>query len=503
MIDDLLRRQLRETRTRFEAMLSRIASMSSGDIRLQLAYRALYAAWNTGHGYYSSDVLENVFVEQARSLPCTIQPSYIPSTCLIVLTTAYLEGGHTRVVERWIEEDEDRRYSVALVKQGDQAVPPRLVMAVKNSGGAVFEFPKDLTDIQRAIELRRLSAKFESVVLHTHMDDAVPLIAYGTEEFRRPVGLYNHADHRFWLGLSVTDLVADLRSWGRKITLERRGAEESFLLTIPRDCAPIKVKPKLQARRELGVREDGKLIVTVGSSMKYRPLLGIDFLDLVRPILDQRKDVVVLGIGMTMKDYPAWAKVSEQHGGRLKAIGTIPHDSLYDWYFAADLVLDSRPTSGETALMDATTCGCPVLTEMNPTGLMEWTINSPAFCRSDAEVVDRALRILDDSDFARAHIKAVMDAQTRYNSQASFRRLLKEYFDKLLSRGHRVHDFAPKFSGFTDLDAYHYIMGNEIDMKIDLGCLFRKYTKKDGFSRQKVIEIFGREFVRNHTFGGI
>ncbi len=496
MIDPLLKQQLTHTRARFEAMLSKIASMPPSEERTQLALRALHVAWNIGHGYYSSDVLEKVFIDQAKALHCELPASYTPNTCLIVLSTAYTVGGHTRVVERWIEEDSVRHYSVVLTRQCKKAIPPRLIAAVKNSGGELIVFPNGWTTEQKALELRKLSSRFESVVLHVHMDDVVPLVAYGTEEFKRPVGFYNHADHRFWLGLSVTDLVADLRTWGQKITLERRGVSESFLLTIPSDSKPIEIKPKEQVRRKLGIPKEAKVVLTVGASMKYRPLLGIDFLDLVRPLLAARKDIVVIGIGMTLKEYPTWAKVSAEYGGRLKAMGYVDNDALYDWYFAADLVLDSRPTSGETALTDAVSCGCPVLTEMNPTGLMEWIIKSPAFCSSNSELIERALRILDGPTFAASHIAAVNASLRKYNSRENFQHLLNDYFAKLLSHEHKIHAFTPKFTDFNDLDAYHYIMADGVKMKTNWGFLFKRYTQEDGFTRKKIIEVFNKKYVR-------
>ena len=75
----------------------------------------------------------------------------------------------------------------------------------------------------------------DRVVTFADTDDPLPLVAYGTEDFKRPVGLYNHADHDFWLGVGVSDLVADLRRWGERLTREVRGATASYRLTIPLD----------------------------------------------------------------------------------------------------------------------------------------------------------------------------------------------------------------------------------------------------------------------------
>ena len=38
----------------------------------------------------------------------------------------------------------------------------------------------------------------------------IPILAFGVEEFKRPVLLYNHASHMAWLGKSIADLVLDI-----------------------------------------------------------------------------------------------------------------------------------------------------------------------------------------------------------------------------------------------------------------------------------------------------
>ena len=106
------------------------------------------------------------------------------------------------------------------------------------------------------------------------------------------------------------------------------------------------------------------------------------------------------------------------------------------------------------------------------------------------------MKILDDPGFAKAHVTAVLEAQKKYNSKESFQRLLKDYFSKLLSLKHKVHPFSPKFNGFADIDAYHYIMSEKIKMKTNCGFLYKRYTKDDAYTRQKIIEIFGKKFVR-------
>ena len=51
-----------------------------------------------------------------------------------------------------------------------------------------------------------------TVILHVHMYDVLPILAFANGDFNRPVMFYNHADHLFWLGASISDLVVNFRS---------------------------------------------------------------------------------------------------------------------------------------------------------------------------------------------------------------------------------------------------------------------------------------------------
>ena len=104
------------------------------------------------------------------------------------MSEAYHTGGHTRVVERWIEADDKRKYSLVMTRKSPSELPSRLVAAVERSGGRIVELDSETDFIKRGLALRKIAASFETVVLHTHMDDPIPLIAFGSDDFKRPVG---------------------------------------------------------------------------------------------------------------------------------------------------------------------------------------------------------------------------------------------------------------------------------------------------------------------------
>ena len=148
------------------------------------------------------------------------------------MTTSCKVGGHTRVVEKWINLAPCyQKHSVALLDQEGE-IPQKLKDNIKNKNGELYIFNKDDDIFQKAIKLRELASKFEYVVLNIHMDDPTALVAFGSEEFSRPILFFNHADHLFWVGKSISDIILDFRTI-KSITKTRRNIENPYFLGIP------------------------------------------------------------------------------------------------------------------------------------------------------------------------------------------------------------------------------------------------------------------------------
>ena len=482
---------LARNRAAFESLLGRLEGAESAEEKLRIARRATLLAVETGTGYYSSDVLERFYMRLGTSRPVPLEEKHKKGTCLIVMTEAYEVGGHTRVAERWIETDRTRAYSLALTRPPAGEIPVRLRNAVAASGGRIFAMDKG-NIVDDGVALRRLSAEFESVLLFVHMYDPLPLVAYGTEDFTRPVGLYNHADHDFWLGVGVSDLVADLRRWGEKLTREVRGATASYRLTIPLDLHRRDNPGQDVARRRLGLPVGRKLVLTVGSAFKYRPLAGRDFLDAIVPLLEQDDGVDLIGIGMTFDDLPGWKMLERRHPGRVLALGNVPHERLFDFLFSADILLDSFPVSGPTTLADAVWAGLPVLTVPGPIGLQDWLDGSEACCATAEAEITAARALLSNPDRARGHVAALRGRLESICGEDAFRRGIEGFFGRLLAKGHALHPFKPRFAGFGDLDSYFLHVNRKSKCRFRLAPFVSFFKESDAAGRWRALELLGR-----------
>lgn len=134
-------------------------------------------------------------------------------------------------MERWIENASNSQiHSVCIIKPNGSDLS-LLEQNVKDKKGEFITFDDALTLKERALKLRLLAMSYEYVILHTHMDDATANVAFGTEDFTRPVLFYNHASHLFWIGKAVSDLHLDLME-NDEITKKRK-IYNTYFLGIP------------------------------------------------------------------------------------------------------------------------------------------------------------------------------------------------------------------------------------------------------------------------------
>lgn len=390
----------------FEDLLERIKTAKKDKEKLKIARKAIKFATATGTGYFSSDVLEQVFLDiAAKHNVRKLSADFVPKSVLHVMTKAYFSGGHTRVVERWIEASPDEeKHSLLLTSEAGQKLPLRLLKAVQNKKGKIIRLSNLSSDLRKGLKLRKIASEYEFVVLHVHPEDVVPLIAFGNRQFKRPVIFYNHADHKFWLGVGIADLVADLRRKGQEITLNFRGAKNSFILGVPSELPKVACeKSKFEVRKALSLPLDKKIILTIGSAYKYKPLGKLDYLQIVQELLKD-ENIVFVAIGPDCQTLPLWKNVADKSQGRLKILGILPYQEVAAYIVAADVVLDSFPMGGGTAMIDAVNQNCPVLFVDSIWGQFDYLLGSAAQCSDFHDLVVRARDLAYDEKLQQNNV---------------------------------------------------------------------------------------------------
>lgn len=314
-------------------------------------------------GMFASPELERVLLSIAPRFPSTGVPRCRrtggPRRILHVATSVMSIGGLTRMLWRWIDQDSGRCHSVALTHQPRNTVPDPLAEAIAGSGGRLHLLNQRMGTIEaRAKRLRAIASGADLVVLHIGNRDVVPLLAFADKADCPPVLYLDHADHLFWLGRSISDLVVCLRESGLALARNRRGISPDRLTLLPIILEPMhRALPRAEAKQKLGIDESAVMLLSVARAVKYRTMNGVSYADAHLPLLRRYPQAILVIVGPG--DRPDWADAIRRAEGRLIVLPERGDTSLF--YQAADIYLDSYPFVSNTSLLEAGSFGVPLI----------------------------------------------------------------------------------------------------------------------------------------------
>jgi len=267
-------------------------------------------------------------------------------------------GGLARMMERWIRIDAGRTHSVTITRQGIMPLPESIRDAVRQRGGNVRILDYDRGGLfERAQCLRDVAQEADLVVLHIHPFDIVPQLAFATPN-RPPVVFLDHADHSFWLGTHITDVMASMREAGRRLMIERRGIRPERIALLPTILDPGHRRlSRQEAKRQIGVPEDCVLLASVARARKYVTLGGTSFADLHLQTLLEHPQAVLLVVGPGARE--DWSGPMQRCQGRIIALPE--HDDPRLFFEAADIYVDSFPFVSITSTLEAAILGTPAV----------------------------------------------------------------------------------------------------------------------------------------------
>jgi len=339
--------------------------LAQGDLQTAAAYCAIasHVATQNHCGIFWSPRAEKVLNEVGRRLEPDAPPRPRSSEIkriLQVCTQVSAVGGHTKMLCQWVRADRDREHTLVLTEH--RGPTPGFVHEVfEASGGRKVELlnHKPSSQIDWALRLREIAKDFDLVILHTHCEDIVPLIAFADPSKHPPVLVLNHADHLFWYGPSVTHLNINLRDAAQDISIARRGiAPERNILMPTLAEAVVRTRSREEAKRELGIDPNTILMVSAARRAKYRTMGGVSYADIHAHVLRKHKNVTLITVGAGQHD--DWAAVQAEVGDRLRSIAETPNPKVY--FEAADIYVDSFPFVSSTSLMEAAGYGTPLVT---------------------------------------------------------------------------------------------------------------------------------------------
>lgn len=446
-----------------------------------------------GIGIYSCSFLENYYLDIASKLKIELSNEYKPNSILHVMTESYSTGGHTRVVERWIDiSPSDEVHSVLLTKQSKENIPLFLEKVVKEKKGDIIDFSKELSNIEKASIIRQIASKFEKIVLHIHMDDEIPLVAFGTKEFKRPVIFYNHADHIGWLGISIADIVADLREYGAEITLKRRHPNKSFKLGIP----ILHTKQEShKTRKELNLPDDKIIILTYGYAPKYNRIDDLNIGTVISKILENYNNVIfcIIGVAAGYNKYidSCVAKFSEN----IILKETVEHKILLEYLSVSDIVLDSFPMSGATAMLDACFYNKPIVSGCSLVGQLDYIMNSGEYCNSIDEIIHKLEELILSNNAREINVTAIQKSLAENDSINKFTERLQKLYE-ILPKEHNIYrkENEITINDYSNMDVYRLYYDRNIHSIIQ-SKYFKLNIERNTFGKWVIITL-GRKVFR-------
>lgn len=436
-------------------------------------------------GIWTSSYIEKFYTDYAQSIDIdNYDAEYKSGSFLHVLTTGNVTGGHTRVVERWISNAPvTQTHSVVFISPNKDNMST-LKDNVKAKNGECIYFDKSLSLEQKALKLRELGLHYEYIVLHTHMEDVIPSIAFGTPKFTRPVLLYNHASHMFWIGKSIADLVLDIKK-DDEVTKIKKNINNTFFLGVPSKEIIYSKPDKSELRKKLGLPVDKKIIISSGTEQKYYIIGNDNYAKIIQKIIDEDTYCYIIGV---KKNNEYWKKVEFASKGHIIPFGYINFNEGYmDYLSAADLYIDSYPVTGYATMIDAISRGVPSLSLKTVDSQLDYLAKTDSYCQSEEEFVTKSKKILNDPVYANTILDKLQKSLDEYQSISAWNKRIEEMI-KICPKTHSVKDLS------TEKDY------GKID---DLSVLINIMTDKHAFDNKSVLKMIEKQNYDDFSKYGI
>lgn len=400
--------QVRDNFIHFENGVKKVKeNIDNGQLEqaLQVASEISYFAWFNNCGISVSILLESLLSSISKKLPRSEKPVVHQGLrrVVMVMTTAYAVGGHTRIAWRWFKRDAGSQHTLVLTQQGDLPIPSQLLDLQAQGLLTIVQLGRSGW-CDRIKDLREQLSLADYAVLLTHPHDVIPCVALPGLSAPPKTIFIDHASHTFWLGVTITNLVLKVVPG---VLEQRRGISKNNTawVPLPIDFDDSEVECNIDIRNIFGIPNDAILLMSCASPYKFFPIEGVNFPDLIAPILERHPQAHLILVGVTPT--PLWNGVLSRFAGRCHLVGHLLEPALQACYRTADIYLDSIPLTSYTVLLEAAAAGKP-LVRFLPS---EWNECGFSF---ELEAIPSALYISSTSlDYERNIDRLIVDIEYR------------------------------------------------------------------------------------------
>ena len=153
---------------------------------------------------------------------------------------------------------------------------------------------------------------------------------------------------------------------------------------------------------------------------------------------------------------------------------------------SSDLVIASIPLPSATSLIDAVNLDKPILALENKCGhLLDYVIESPAYCKTVIEMQEKSVEILNSETIANLHKKSTKKSLDKFHSLDKW----LENVDKLYSEAPNKHSVNSFNNKIKKLKIYYE--------DIVIAHVFHNIVEKYNNSKEKLTVTTKRNFFRS------
>ncbi len=305
------------------------------------SYYGLFATRNF-ISLYDGGNLEETFIERFEDdFPWSTSVPHKDS--IHVISTTYLAGGHTRLMER-LASMHDSLPDLLITCQSN-------VEYNKEDQTPLFASIFDISDLELSDRLSKLISiysEYKNVILHIHPNDFIAAVAVRIAKRNKGIKFYfvNHADHLFSFGRTAADCVLEVSAFGEALGEIRCPGLTSSFIGIP-------LAANWEHINFTNPSGERKKILASGSFWKFKPGLGYSLPPILQEILKGNENLKldVLGI-RPFQDYWWWF-IKLRNPIRVKLRRLVSYKKYKKILNESSFFFDSFPVTGGTAFPEA------------------------------------------------------------------------------------------------------------------------------------------------------
>jgi hypothetical protein len=344
-----------------------------------------------------------------------IFPSNNKRNIVHIATTLYAVGGHSSYFRNLVEFDAESNHYLILTQQECFNLPASVENEFNSEKGNLIKFGNESPIEKAGIIKSVLHEQNVYIFLHTHPYDCVPVLAFSNKK-KAPVILINHADHAFWLGSSIADIVINIREEAAEICKKKRNLTHNIVLPIPiKSDGP--AVTRVEAKQKLGIDPNKILAISMGSFYKFVPNETYDFFSTIEEIMNKNPDLLVKIIGVSENE--DLQKLNFNFHNQIELLGIIENTNHYKQ--AADIIIDPMPYGSYTSVLEFCAFGSYPIITYNPNKLFDLS-QDPALngliqvASNRAEYIDSFNKIISDNDRRNKIAEIIKFNMAKYHS---------------------------------------------------------------------------------------